>query len=114
MLAAIRALFNWALRRGMIDATPAALVEAPGEETARARTLTADEIRAIWTRFGALGYPFGPFFQLALITGQRREEVARMRWADLDLDAGSGPCPPKRPRPRALTWCRSHRLRSTS
>jgi integrase len=86
-LAAVRALLNWALRRGMIDATPAALVEAPGEETARTRILTADEIRAVWAAAGGLGYPFGPFFQLALITGQRREEVARMRWADLDLEA---------------------------
>src|SRR5262249_10874978 len=40
-----------------------------------------------WPRFVALGYPFGPFFQMALVTGQRREEVARMRWADIDMDA---------------------------
>jgi integrase len=84
-LAAVRALFNWALRRGMIDATPAALVEAPGEETARARILTADEIRAVWAVAGGLGYPFGPFFQLALITGQRREEVAQLQWPHVDL-----------------------------
>jgi integrase len=86
-LASIRALFNWALRRGMIDATPAALVEAPGEETPRERTLTAYEILAVWVGGDRLGYPFGPFFQLALILGQRREEVARMRWADIDLEA---------------------------
>jgi integrase len=85
-LAAIRALFNFALRRGIIDSTPVALVERPGEETRRERTLTAEEIRAVWDVAGALGYPFGPFFRLALITGQRRDEVARMRWADLDLD----------------------------
>ena len=86
-LAAIRALFNFALRRGIIDATPVALVERPGEETRRERTLSADEARAVWSAASALGYPFGPFFQLALITAQRRDEVARMRWADLDLDA---------------------------
>src|SRR5262249_20352362 len=31
-----------------------------------------------------LGYPFGPFLQMALATGQRREEVASMRWRDID------------------------------
>lgn len=85
-LAAIRAMFNFALRRGIIDSTPVALVERPGEETRRERTLTADEIRAIWPAASELGYPFGPFFQLALLTGQRRDEVARMRWVDLDPD----------------------------
>lgn len=84
-LAAVRALFNWALRRGIIDSTPAALVERPGEETKRERALSADEIRVVWSQLADLGYPFGPFLQLALLTGQRRSELARMRWADLDL-----------------------------
>ena len=85
VLAAVRAMFNWAPRRGIIEATPAALVERPGEETRRDRTLKTEEIRVLWPGFGALGYPFGPFFQMALVTGQRRDEVARMRWADIDI-----------------------------
>ena len=86
-LSAIRALFNFALRRGIIESTPVALVERPGEETQRERTLTADEIAAVWSGADTLGYPFGQYFQLALLTGQRRDEVARMRWTDLDLEA---------------------------
>jgi integrase len=88
-LAAIRALFNFALRRGIIDSTPVALVERPGEETSRDRTLNADETRAVWQAADGVGYPFGAFFRLALLTAQRRDEVAGMRWADLDLDAGT-------------------------
>jgi integrase len=83
-LAAVRKLFNWALQRGIIEASPVALVEMPGPERKRERTLAADEIRAVWDAAGELGYPFGHFFQMALATGQRREEVARMRWADID------------------------------
>jgi integrase len=83
-LAAIRKLFNWALQRGIIETTPVSLVEMPGAERKRERTLAADEIRAVWTAAGGLGYPFGPFFRMALATGQRREEVAGMRWADID------------------------------
>jgi len=85
VLAAIRVLFNFALRRSIIDSSPVALVERPGQETARERELSDDEIRAIWPAFSAVGYPFGDFFKLALITGQRRQEVAGMRWADVDL-----------------------------
>lgn len=87
VLAAVRALLNWALRRGLIETTPAALVERPGEETRRERTLSADELRLIWPAAEGLGYPMGAFFRLVMLTGQRREEVATMAWADIDVDA---------------------------
>lgn len=83
-LAAIRKLFNWALQRGLIEATPVALVEMPARETRRERTLSGDEIRVVWRCLDVLGYPFGPFFKTALATGQRREEVASMRWQDIN------------------------------
>ena len=87
VLAAVRALLNWALRRGLIETTPAALVERPGEETRRERTLSADELRIIWPAAEKLGYPMGAFFRMVMLTGQRREEVATMAWADIDLEA---------------------------
>lgn len=87
VLAAVRALLNWALRRGLIETTPAALVERPGEETRRERTLSADELRFIWPEAEGLGYPMGAFFRMVMLTGQRREEVATMAWADIDLGA---------------------------
>jgi len=85
MLAAVRAMFNWAIRRGIVDASPATLVERPAVEKPRERTLSADEISALWPHLIALGYPFGPFFRMALATGQRRNEVAHMRWMDIDV-----------------------------
>jgi integrase len=81
-LAAIRKLFNWAIQRGIIEMSPVALVEMPGSERKRERTLVPDEIRAVWAATGGLGYPFGHFFRMALTTGQRREEVAQMRAVD--------------------------------
>jgi integrase len=32
-----------------------------------------------------LGYPFGTLFQLLLLTGQRRSEIAEARWREFDL-----------------------------
>jgi integrase len=81
-LAAVRKLFNWALQRGIIEASPVTLVEMPGAERKRERTLDADEIRAVWAACGGLDYPFGHFFRMALVTGQRRDEVAQMRAVD--------------------------------
>jgi hypothetical protein len=34
----------------------------------------------LWPRFAALDYPDGPALQLMLVTGQRRQEVATMRY----------------------------------
>jgi len=86
-LAALRKLFAWALTREIVDASPIAGIEPPGEENRRERTLSDDELRNLWPELKELGYPFGHFFMLALVTGQRRTEVAGMRWADIDLNA---------------------------
>lgn len=88
VLSATSGLFNWCVARGIIEATPAARVEKPAGENVGERALDANdndgEIRSLWPKFEALGYPFGPFFSLALLTGQRRDEVAALRWDEID------------------------------
>jgi integrase len=84
VLAAISALFNWCIGRGIIETTPAARVEKPSGEKDRDRALSDDEIRFLWPQFERRGYPFGSFFCMALLTGQRRDEVSRMRWDEID------------------------------
>ena len=86
VLGHVRKLMNWAIERGLIAASPVANVRAPGKETSRDRVLTYDEIVKVWGACDGLGYPFGGFTRLLLVTGQRRDEVARMKWSDLDLD----------------------------
>ena len=85
VLANVRRLFSWAVERGIIDASPAANVRAPGQETARDRVLTDDELRAYQRACDRMAEPFGPLLRLLLLTGQRREEVAALPWAELDL-----------------------------
>ena len=85
--AAVRAFFFWALDAGIIESTPAARAAKRGDEIKRDRTLSDDEIRLVWSQAKAMGYPFGQFFLMALATGQRREEVATMRWADVNEKA---------------------------
>jgi integrase len=48
-------------------------------ENARDRILTDDEIRSLWRERGA----YADLLRLALLTGQRREKVASMRWEDI-------------------------------
>ncbi len=84
VLAALRSTFNWAIRRDLVQANPCALVEPPGQETERERTLSAEEIVAVWCALVAAAYPFGSYLQVLLLTGQRRTEVAGMRWDEID------------------------------
>ena len=88
VLANVRRLFSWAVERGIIEASPAANVKAPGQETSRDRVLTDDELRAFLRACDRMGEPFGPLLRLLLLTGQRREEVAALPWAELDLAGG--------------------------
>jgi integrase len=88
VLAVVRKLFNWALvERALIEVTPIVPGMARKGEKKRTRVLNEAEIRSVWAAALLLGYPFGNLFQLLLATGQRRDEVANMKWSHLDLDA---------------------------
>ena len=43
-----------------------------------------------------MSYPFGPFVHLLILTAQRRDEVAGMRWDELDLEAAMWTIPKER------------------
>lgn len=84
-LAKLRALFNWAVEKDRISASPVEGLKPPTKEQARDRALSDDEIRWLWAACEASGRPFGPLAQLLLLTGQRRDEVASMEWSEIDF-----------------------------
>jgi integrase len=83
---ALSALFKFAIAEELCSTNPAAKfdIKAIGfKPVARQKTLTPDEIRAIWSAASSTPHPYGPFFQLLLLTAQRRGEVAGLRWSEL-------------------------------
>jgi integrase len=78
-------LFNWAIRRDLVAASPVHLIEKPYPYIPRERVLSPSEIRLVWNAAETLGYPHGSYFRMLLATGQRRREVAGLQWDDLDL-----------------------------
>ena len=86
-LAVFRKLCNWALTQELIGASPCASLEAPSPERSRERVLDDDEIRLVWRAFERVGWPFGFMGKLLLLTGARRDEVAGMRWSEVDFAA---------------------------
>ena len=84
--AAIRAFFRWCMERDILLSSPCQGMRRPAPVPSRDRVLTDDEISAVWSGTEKMGYPFGPFVQLLILTGQRRNEVAKLRWSELDFD----------------------------
>lgn len=95
-LAAIKKLMSWCVDRGMIEVSPIAGLKAPAKENARERVLTEDELIASWNAAVAEGFPFAAFVQVLILTGQRRGEVAGVRWSELDLANRTWTIPAKR------------------
>jgi integrase len=85
-MAYARAAYSWALKRGKIPTNPFQGLPIATASQSRDRVLTDLELAGVWAAAGALPYPFGPFFQMATLTLQRRDEVAGMRWSEISDD----------------------------
>jgi integrase len=94
-LALVRKIFNWALSRDILDATPCLRLKAPAPEKNRDRWLDDQEIRAVWEAFES-ELKSGALFKLLLLTGQRRGEVCAMRWDEIDLSTALWTIPPEK------------------
>ena len=93
VFAQIRQLFGWAVERGDIERSPLQGFKAPGTVASRDRVLTDEELRLVWLGASELGSPFGPLFQLLMVTGQRREEGAGVDWRELHRAAAEWSIP---------------------
>lgn len=83
--AALSRFLNWCVERTYIEHSPCQGTPKPAKENPRDRVLRDDEIEKIYAVCNDFCYPFGPLFQILLLTAQRRGEVAAMRWSELDL-----------------------------
>ncbi len=90
LLAHVRRLYNWAIAREIygLEASPCDRLkpsEIIGRSAERTRILSDAEIRHVWAASEGLGYPFGPFARMLLLTGQRLREVAEASWREVDF-----------------------------
>ncbi len=97
-LAVVRKMFNFAISRDIVDATPVAMVRAPSKENQRDRVLSADEIRTFWT--GLDDAPMTEAVQLALklqlVTAQRKGELVGAAQDEFDLELAAWTVPASR------------------
>ena len=86
VFAAGRKLFAWARARDLIATSPFEGVKAPSKEISRDRTPSDFELGLSLQAAVKIGFPFGTFVTLLAFLGQRRAEVAGLRWSELNSD----------------------------
>jgi integrase len=74
-LGIIGRVFDWHSTRTDAFRSPIVKGMKRGEEQSRSRTLTDDELRAVWTAATAYGHPYGPMLRFILLTASRRNEA---------------------------------------
>jgi integrase len=87
VLAFVSGITNWYASRSddYISPVTRGMRRSSTRERARERTLSDEEIRTMWALAKHHG-TFGALVQMLLLTGQRREKVATMKWADVSVD----------------------------
>jgi integrase len=84
-LKSIKQFLRWCVGRAILEQSPAEGVPLPSKEVARDRVLDDQELAQVILAARKIGGPYGGIIELLALTGQRREEVARLNWQELDV-----------------------------
>jgi integrase len=96
-LASLSGTFTWAIRdeRQWVSSNPVRLVskprdQRPQEERERVRFLSADERARLFDSCAQSRSPWlYQIMLMALVTGARKSEILKLRWRDLNVQAGT-------------------------
>lgn len=79
-LVAVKVFFRWAERQGHVDASPLGSLQAARPTQSRERVLSDSELGVVLSAASKTPWPYGAVVQLLILTGQRRGEIAGLRW----------------------------------
>jgi integrase len=82
-------LFRWLLEKRRIKANPMHGSVVPKAGKSRDRVLSDAEIVAFWNACGAVAAPVGECLKLLLLTGCRRDEIGKLRRAEISEDGNT-------------------------
>ena len=87
-LAVLRKMINWGIRERLLkrpDNPATGMEDNLPKKKQKERVLSLEEARIAWRAAQSLGYPFGPTYQLILLTGCRPGEWSACQRSFLDL-----------------------------
>jgi integrase len=77
----IRRFFRWCIERDILKIDPTQAMPRVSNGKSRDRVLTDAELAKVWA---ACDGPYGAVVRMLALTGARREEIARLRWSEID------------------------------
>jgi integrase len=80
----LSAFFKWCLSRAMIGQAPTHGLRRT-KEASRERVLSDDELAQVWKAAGSAGAA-GTLARLLILTGCRRDEIAKLEWSEVTAD----------------------------
>jgi len=86
VLAFTKRFFSWCKERDILELSPAEAIRPPSKEKIRDRVLTMEEIKGFWAACDQISYPWGPIFQLLLLTGARLREISQANWHEVSIE----------------------------
>ncbi len=97
-LRVIKKMFSFAVKRGVLDASPCVEIDPPAKENQRERVLTEEEIKMFWLGLdkAKMSDATRLVLKLLLITAQRKGEVSQAEWSEIDLKNGWWTIPKER------------------
>jgi integrase len=89
-------VFRWALNAGEIEAHPITGLEPLVVSKSRGTVLSLDQLAEVWRATDRIKSLSSRIVKMLILTGQRREEVARMSWDEIDAHAALWTIPAER------------------
>ncbi len=86
--ALLHGMFEFALKRDVVEVNVITATTKPGEERQRDRVLTPEEIRRFWTATETLPLEMRSAWRLRLVTAQRKSEIQNATWNEIDMESG--------------------------
>ena len=89
-------MFKFGVQRGLLEGSPCVALQRPGgKESPRERKLTEEEVRTFWEKLAdaKMEPETAIALRLLLVTAQRRGELARARWSEIDFDGATWTIP---------------------
>jgi integrase len=91
---ALSAFFNWCVTEGLLDTNPVQGTAKADENGSRERVLSREELKALWRSLG--DDKFSDVVRLLLLSGQRRGEIGKLQWGEIDFAKKMIVLPPAR------------------
>ncbi len=87
VLAVTRKMFNFAVGRDIIDASPCVQIPTPSKENSRERNLSEDEVNIFWNKLddAKISKEIKLALRFLLVTCQRKSEVIEVEWSEIDF-----------------------------